>query len=104
MNEYCVNEDRTNPIRPVEATAEVRLAYGTARRIVDPVIQAVRDHLRRRRERRELLQLDEHSLHDIGVTVDDVLRITGATRRERAEHLGLRGTTTTHIHHIDHQR
>jgi len=89
MNEYCENRSRAFAAGREMLPPTDRLAHWTGRRVVGPVVQVVREGLRRRRERRELLRIDEHGLHDIGLTIDDVLRITGATARERDEHLGL---------------
>ena len=59
------------------------LGHWALRRIALPLIGTWRERLRRRRDYRKLLELDEHHLHDIGLTVEDVLRITGATPHDQ---------------------
>jgi len=80
-----------------DGIGDVHSSRAKARSPITAVINAMHARLRRMREHRELLSLDEHALHDIGLTVDDVLRITGMTNLEHREH-ARRPNGPLHVH------
>jgi len=72
--------------RAQDGIGNVHSNQAKARCPILSVINAMHARLRRMREHRQLLPLDEHALHDIGLTVDDVPGITDMKNLEHREH------------------
>ena len=92
MTDFCAQRDRAlwPPVEPADIKRhETRgrairsaSAHAAVRRLVEPLVDGLQAWRRRRREHDELLRLDEHMLHDIGLTRADVARITGRVPRD----------------------